>query len=249
MLPFSHSLAVVVAALVAGRMVASAAYLWACLRTFPELRRSFRIRRASLGPLLRFGSWMTVSNVVGLLMVTFDRFIIGAMISLSAVAYYAIPYEVVTRLSLLPVAIVGVLFPAFSTAHATDSGRVARLFASGTRYIFILLFPFTLILVAFAPEACRFGWEATSPDTAPPSSGYWLWRCLSMVWAMFLLRTSRPWEGPYHSQIAPCGTPVLCGSVIFPDPSNGDPRRRHRMAGSGNRGCYSSLYVFPQTFT
>ena len=47
--------------------------------------------------LLRFGGWMTVSNIVGPLMVTLDRFLIGALISVSAVAYYATPYEVVSQ--------------------------------------------------------------------------------------------------------------------------------------------------------
>lgn len=154
-LPFSHSLVPIMMVLVAGRTIAGFAHLWACYYSFPSLRNSFVVHVSSMGPLFRFGTWMTVSNVVGPLMVSFDRFFIGALISVSAVAYYSIPYEVVIRLSLLPVAVCGVLFPAFSTASEADRARLVVLFDSGLKYIFLILFPVVLILIAFAPEALQ----------------------------------------------------------------------------------------------
>jgi O-antigen/teichoic acid export membrane protein len=154
-LPFSHNLVPVMAVLVIGRIAASAAHLWACFHALPELRRVISFQRASVGPLVRFGGWMTVSNIVGPFMVSFDRFLIGSMFSASAVAYYAVPYELVARLGLLPGALVGVLFPAFSTALESDRNRFLLLYECGIKYIFIALFPLTLLLVAFAPEGLR----------------------------------------------------------------------------------------------
>jgi len=101
-LPFSHSLVPIMAVLVLGRTVAGVAHLWACFRALPSLQRSCAFHTSSVGPLFRFGSWMTVSNIVGPLMVSFDRFLIGSMISVAAVAFYSVPYEVVTRLWLVP---------------------------------------------------------------------------------------------------------------------------------------------------
>jgi O-antigen/teichoic acid export membrane protein len=95
---------------------------------------------------------MTVSNVLGPLMVTFDRFLIGSIISIAAVAYYSIPYEVVTKLWLISTALVGVLFPVFSATSVADRARLASLYESGVKYIFIFLLPLTLVLVIFAPE-------------------------------------------------------------------------------------------------
>ena len=155
-LPFSHSLVPVMAVLVVGRIVAGGAHLWACYRVLPALQGSCSFHATSVGPLFRFGTWMTVSNLVGPLMVSFDRFLIGSLISVAAVAFYAVPYEVVTRLSLIPGAIAGVLFPAFSTTFAADRTRLVLLFESGVKYIFIALFPVVLVLIAFAPEALRF---------------------------------------------------------------------------------------------
>src|SRR5436305_2902385 len=155
-LPFSRSLVPIMAALVLGRAAACIAHLWACLHSMSELRHDFRFSSSALRPLFRFGSWMTVTNVVGPMMVTFDRFVIGAMISVAAVAYYAVPSEVVTKILLIPAAIIGVLFPAFSTAHAANRERLVLLFESGIKYILIALFPITLALVAFAPQGLRF---------------------------------------------------------------------------------------------
>jgi O-antigen/teichoic acid export membrane protein len=155
-LPFSHSLVPIMAVLVLGRTVAGIAHLWACFRAFPPLRHSCSFHSSCVGPLFRFGTWMTVSNVVGPIMVSFDRFLIGSMISVAAVAFYAVPYEVVTRLLLVAGALVGVLFPAFSTAVVSDRARLVFLFESGVKYIFLVLFPITLVLITFAPEALHF---------------------------------------------------------------------------------------------
>jgi O-antigen/teichoic acid export membrane protein len=155
-LPFSHSLASIMAVLVLGRMIAGVAHLWACLSALPSLKGSCSFHASSVGPLFRFGSWMTVSNVVGPLMVSCDRFLIGSIISVSAVAFYAVPYEVVIRLLLVAGALVGVLFPAFSTAVVSDRARLVFLYESGEKYIFLALFPITLVLIAFAPEALHF---------------------------------------------------------------------------------------------
>lgn len=151
-MPFSNSVFLVVAALVVGRLLAWGVHLFLCLRVVPTLRCDIRVQRAMVRPLIRFGSWMTVSNIVGPLMVYFDRFFIGAMISMTAVAYYATPYEVVRRLSIIPGALVGVLFPAFSTTLVQDRARTVRLFGRGINYIFLVMFPLTLTIVTLAYE-------------------------------------------------------------------------------------------------
>ena len=149
-LPFSQSLVPVVGVLVAGRFVGCLAHLWLCLRVVPELRKRIIWHRPSAGPLLRFGGWMTVSNIVGPLMVTLDRFLIAGLISVTAVAYYATPYEVVTKLWLVPGAVVGVMFPAFSTSFAHNRERAAVLYDRSVKYIFLILFPIVLLMIALA---------------------------------------------------------------------------------------------------
>ena len=98
---------------------------------------------------------MTVSNVVGPLMVTLDRFLIGSLLSVSAVAYYATPYEVITKLWLIPGALLGVMFPAFSTSFVQDRNRMARLFGRSVKYLLLVLFPMALLAVVLAQDGLK----------------------------------------------------------------------------------------------
>ncbi len=151
-LPFSNSLVPVVAVLVIARLVSSGVYAVLCLKVEPTLRHSVSIHRAMVRPLISFGGWMTVTNVVGPLMVYMDRFLIGAVVSMTAVAYYATPHEIVTKLKIIPGALMGVLFPAFAAAFGHNRARAAHLFNRSVNYIFLSLFPIVLIIVTFAHE-------------------------------------------------------------------------------------------------
>lgn len=151
-LPFSHSLIPAVSVLVLGRVIGLLAYLVLCLRITTALRGGFTPHPAAVLPLFRLGGWMTISNVISPMMVYLDRFLIGAWISVEAVTYYAVPYEVATKLWLVPTVLVRVLFPAFATSFAHDRKRTAVLFGQGVRSVFIAMVPLTFVVVLFARE-------------------------------------------------------------------------------------------------
>jgi O-antigen/teichoic acid export membrane protein len=150
--PFSHSLIPVIAVLVIGRLVGCGVHIWACLGAAPLLRNGYSFDAAFVLPLVRFGGWMTVNNVVGPLMYYLDRFLIGALLSVSAVAYYTTPLDMVLRLTVIPNAVVGVLFPAFALSLGQDPERTSVLLSRALKYIFLIVFPIVLVTVAFAPE-------------------------------------------------------------------------------------------------
>lgn len=149
-LPFSHRLGPIMAALVVGRLLAWVAHGWLCFHVMPSLRQGIEWQRKVIAPLLRFGSWMTVSNLISPFMVYMDRFIIGALMSLTAVAYYAIPYELSTKLLLIPGALATVLFPGFSASLAQDQTRTTHLFDRSVNYILLFMFPVTLVMAGLA---------------------------------------------------------------------------------------------------
>jgi len=154
-LPFTRNLVAVTAVLVLGRILACGVYLLACRRLMPPLRTGLSQPFAAVTPLFRFGAWMTVTNVVSPLMVYLDRFIIGATLSVAAVAYYSTPLEVITKILIVPGALLGVLFPAFAASHRQDPERLVRLFGRGTAYVTLFLFPVLLLAGAFAHEGLR----------------------------------------------------------------------------------------------
>ena len=147
-LPFDHSLVVITGLLLGIRTIAMFVHASFAIRVVPGLLVRPVIRREMLRPLLALGSWMTVSNIVGPLLVTLDRFVIGAAASLAAVTYYTAPYEAVTKMWLLPVAISTALFPEFAATFQRDPVRGARLYRRGVTTLLLLLFPVTLIVVA-----------------------------------------------------------------------------------------------------
>jgi O-antigen/teichoic acid export membrane protein len=153
-LPFSTSLYPIVAVLVFGRFVAMLAHIFVLLRTVPAIRRHGTLDSMQLGPLFGYGGWMTVSNMVVPLMVSMDRFVIGAVLSMTAVAFYTTPFEIVFRIMVIPTALVAVLLPAQTTTLAIEKGDEgsysAELFNKGLRYIYITLFPLLLVIAVFS---------------------------------------------------------------------------------------------------
>lgn len=153
--PFSRRLVPVIGALIAGRVIGLLAHVWACFRAMPALGLKRSFERSHVLPLVRFGSWMTANNVVGPLMFYMERFLIGALLSVAAIAYYTAPVDMVLRLSVISGAVVGVLFPAFATSLQQDPEHSGMLLSRGLKYVFILIFPIVLVIVIFAPEGLR----------------------------------------------------------------------------------------------
>ncbi len=151
-LPFSKSLVPVVMVLVVARLVSLCTYVALCLHIVPTLRKSVSVSCPLIKSLLNFGGWMTITNIVGPLMIYLDRFFIGSMISMTSVAYYTTPYEVINKLGIVPTALMGVLFPAFATTFVQNRVTTVQLFERAVNYIFLFLFPVVIIIVTFAHE-------------------------------------------------------------------------------------------------
>jgi O-antigen/teichoic acid export membrane protein len=155
-LPFSQSLVWIVAVLVLGRVIGALAYLLACFQALPALPGQISVDRSLIKPVMIFGGWMTVSNVISPILVYIDRFVLGTVISVSMIAYYTAPFDMVVRLTVIPGAVAGVLFPAFALSWAQDPQRAQLLLNRGLKYVFLIIFPLTLVLVTLAPEGLRW---------------------------------------------------------------------------------------------
>jgi O-antigen/teichoic acid export membrane protein len=153
-LPFTRNLSYLIGILVVVRTIGFIAHVIICFREMPSLLNHIKFARSNISYLFRFGTWMTISNILGPLMTYLDRFLIGALLSVAFVAYYATPYEVVTKLLIIPSSLACVLFPAFATSFSGgDEKRIRMLFNQGLKYLFIIMFPIVLTLVLFAKEA------------------------------------------------------------------------------------------------
>lgn len=149
-LPFSRSLTAMVVVLVVARVLSLAAYLALSLVLFPALRRPRRPEGEAMRRMLSFGGWMTVSNVVGPLLLYMGRFLIAALVSAEAVAYFSAPYEVVAGLLVIPGVLVGVLFPAFAQLFQEDPARAVRLYRRGQLLTLLAMLPPALLILLLA---------------------------------------------------------------------------------------------------
>lgn len=177
LLLFTNSVVPAVLLLIATRMAAGLFYAERCRVLVPALLEGASVAPGRIPDLLRFGGWMSVSNVVAPLLVHFDRFLIGAVISVSATAYYAVPFDTVTRLSVLAGGLAGVMFPAFALADQ-EPARLRFLFERGTIYIFVMAVPMTALLFVFAPEILDL-W--LGPEFASESAAVMRILCLGVM--------------------------------------------------------------------
>ena len=67
--------------------------------------------RDRIKPLINYGIWVTVTGIVGPLMVYGDRFFVGAAVGATLLPLYAIPQESLQRLLIIPAALCGALLP------------------------------------------------------------------------------------------------------------------------------------------
>lgn len=151
-LPFSDRLDWIVLSLLAVRVAFFIVSVALVRFAYPDLLKRIHWDKRYLRTMLGFGGWMTVTNLVGPMMMYLDRFAIGGMLGMAAVAYYVTPYELVTKLLVIPGALVGVLFPMFSSCLITDRDKAVQLFWAGIRWVFIAIFPVVLVLCVFAEE-------------------------------------------------------------------------------------------------
>jgi len=146
--------------LLLSRVMMVLALLWMCRRVFPGLISGRKHDETITVPLLKFGGWVMVCNVLIPVLVYVDRFVIGAHLSIAAVTYYSVPYEVVSRLQIVPGSIGGALFPALSSFSVEDRERLKRLYMRSLKSVLLLMVPTAALLALFAQEGLRI-WVGT----------------------------------------------------------------------------------------
>lgn len=104
-------------------------------------------------PLIKISFWITIANIVGPLMLYSDRFFISSIISATALTYYATPYEVITKLLLIPNSLATVLFPVFSATEVNNPEVAKSLFNKSVKFTFLTLFPMVFLSMVFSFDA------------------------------------------------------------------------------------------------
>jgi len=150
-LSLNFTLPGIVGLILTARIGALISFMVLNFRTIPQTKK-YSGSLSLVTRLLSFGGWITVSNIIGPLLQYLDRFLIGALLTMGVVAYYTAPFDIMSRLSIIPLSLVMTMFPAFSTLGLTRINDLRYFFIRSTKYMFLFVSLVTLILILFAHE-------------------------------------------------------------------------------------------------
>ncbi len=150
-LAFGFGLPDIVLGLVLARLAASGILFSLCVRLYPSLAKGIQFNSRLLSSLVGYGCWVTISGAVGPVLVYFDRFLIGSLVSIAAVGFYQPAYMIATKLWILPAGLMTTLFPAFSaSAGRGDMEWVRSALIRSLKFLLLLVGPLVVVLIFFA---------------------------------------------------------------------------------------------------
>src|SRR6185369_14613476 len=117
------------------------------------LLRPARPNAAVIRKLASYGGWMTGTTLLAPAVTTVDRFLIGALLGPAAVSAYVIPYNLVSRVILLPASLGSATLPRFASADREEEQRLQSVTLTS---LLALLTPISVIAIAALAPFLRF---------------------------------------------------------------------------------------------
>ena len=124
-----------------------------------------RISSEAMTSLLRYGGWVTLTAIFGPMLVMADRFAMGAMLGMVAVAVYSIPYNLASRIAVMPAALTNALFPKLSSAAPAEARAMGD---AATTLMLALISPPVLIAILAAEPFLKLWVGAQMGASAAP---------------------------------------------------------------------------------
>lgn len=144
-------LAWLIPAVIVARMAGTLPSFLVLIRALP-LGVGGRFNRTMLKPLFSYGGWVTISNLINPILGSMDRMLIGSVLSAEAVAFYTVPFNLVSRFSVLPGALATSLFPRLSRGELSERSRLA---GEAVVTLSAVMTPLTIFSIAALPIFMR----------------------------------------------------------------------------------------------
>ena len=156
----------VIAALAATRVLWMVLWLTQLYRLLPR-EPGTTASRDDLRHALHFGGWLSVSNIIGPLMVYADRFYLASLFPPATVAYYTVPFDTAFRATSLPASAMNALFPEIAGTQ-TQPEVSTRLLALTHRAVVVLILPPVLLAAVFAHPLLTLWLDAAFATPSTP---------------------------------------------------------------------------------
>lgn len=127
---------------------------------------SFNIDFLKMKRFISFGGWLTLSSIIGPILVYLDRFILTSKQNLDVTAVYTAAFEAVIRFLVIASAVTGVMFPRFVAASNQDQFVKKRLLFEASAYVFCGLLPIAMIFVFFGDRLFGIWLTGTQLDSS-----------------------------------------------------------------------------------
>lgn len=146
---FSPRLEYVLASMTLMRLVAAYLHAHVCFRECGRILPWQSMDRPTVKELFSLGGWISVSNIVSPLMTYMDRFILAGLAAVQVVAYYATPFDMVTKVLVFPYSVMAVLFPIIA-GQGNDKESSRKTYSVTIRLLFLSMFPVVFSIVLWA---------------------------------------------------------------------------------------------------
>ena len=140
---FGPELPVLIVALIIVRAVAVAALLFASQKAVP-LDRPRTPSRQTFKSLVTFGGWVTGEGFLAPILLSAEKLALGWLRTATAVSFYMIPFNILSRLLMLPQSFAAALIPDFARMDASEADQAAR---AAFRNLELLVTPLSLLAV------------------------------------------------------------------------------------------------------
>ena len=150
-------------------------------------------RMALVRQLASYGGWMSATALLAPAVTVFDRFLIGALKGPAAVSAYVIPYNLVSRVAMLPTSLSNATLPRFARADEAESGRLQDL---SILSLLAVLTPISVFGIGTVGPFLRLWIGSDLPPVAATAAiiligGFWVYG-LGFVSSTVLMGRGRP---------------------------------------------------------
>ncbi|RLA40299.1 MAG: hypothetical protein DRR42_26065 [Gammaproteobacteria bacterium] len=189
---YEASLALVIPAAVITKALMTVPCLVACMIYVPATSTPVFSPKQGKS-LLSYGGFTALSGLLGMLIETIDRMLIGFISGPVAVTHYSVPYQAVTKIRIIPSALMRALFPKLSRVDGDFARKLS------TTSLFVIIFFMTPVCCCIILVLNAFLRIWVGEDMAKSASsigeiiaaGLWA-NSLSQVAVYFLLGQSKP---------------------------------------------------------
>ena len=121
------SIAKITLYLCAVRLVVLFFAMWQ-LRQYLFTSFNIKISQSNFKKIFQYGFWVTVTGIVGPIMIYGDRFLISNLLGAAELPFYAIPQEGLFRILIIPAAFGSALMPLLSSANIADINNIYKVY-------------------------------------------------------------------------------------------------------------------------